>query len=161
MNRKTKIRIGSTLGALIVIILCCWQLPYLVDPGLRDLHIRENIAKITAEECAELVADCEKLYRDNVEKLESQSNVIVEAPPVAKKLGFKSANIYIGRRGQVAGGFVEFRAGAGGFSQVGPILVHCIIDEKSQRATGLSLGFGRSYDAETGKLKVHYADKSD
>lgn len=134
---------------LVLGYLFFFQLPYLADPGLRDIHIRENITTLNLAECAELAEGCQKIYRAHIESLLSDGYAIsTEIPAPAARVGYKNAVI----RRSYQRDLVQFGAGAGGHSQVGPILITCWIDPVTKEATALMLDDGRHFDPATGRF---------
>lgn len=138
-SAKTKRRLGCASIAIALVFLF-FQIPYLIDPGLRDIKIRERIRSLNAADCAEIVKGCERLYRARFEPPSADNND--EMPELLAKLGYKEAIVNVDS--------VRFVAGAGGFSQVGPITIICWIDPKSNTATGLVLDDGRHFDPRKG-----------
>ena len=147
-GRHTKRKLGCLgLGLLLGGYLFFFQLPYLADPGLRDLPIREKLAELSPEDCAEICAECESLYSAVVSELEGNEYIQIRdasIPATVRAVGY--------RNGVMTEARIEFRAGAGGFSQVGPILLICHFDPATAMATRLRVDRG-SYDPATGELE--------
>jgi len=119
------------------------QIQYIFDPGLRDLPVREKIRNLTTSDCAEIVAECEALYSKEDGKLvRTGEKRASEVPPSGRAIGYDLAF--------VGADYVKFLAGAGGFSNVGSILITCRIDPKSGKAAMLYLDDGRRYDPVVG-----------
>lgn len=119
------------------------QFLFLIDPGLRDVHIREAIQDLTEKDCVVIVAGCQQLYRTNIDRLSDRGLAKSdEIPAPAARVGYQMATI---RRDSV-----RFVAGAGGFSQVGPITIVCNIDPATMMAIDLVLDDGRRFDPTSG-----------
>jgi len=142
----TKKKLGCAGLALVLGgYLFFFQLPYLIDPGLRDLHIRKAIMTLNEAECAEIADSCQAIYRKHIDSLSDDGYAhSEEIPAPAARVGYKTAII----RKE----YVKFLAGAGGFSNVGPIEIICWMDPEKKTATDLGLDDGRRFDPETGKF---------
>jgi hypothetical protein len=118
------------------------QISYIADPGLRDLHIRMAIKKLTKEQCAEILEGCERLYRQNIESVTKEGFVVsTDIPKPAADVGYREARI--------ESDSVRFFAGGGGFSQVGYILIVCQFNPVSHETRYLYLDDGRYYSPRT------------
>ncbi|OAI58158.1 hypothetical protein AYO49_00140 [Verrucomicrobiaceae bacterium SCGC AG-212-N21] len=128
-------------------------LSYLADPGLFDIHIREKIQSLNEQQCAEIVDGCVRLYekhRDSIpddgisatrDILDDGAIITDDIPKPAVDVGYKQAVI---RKDKVG-----FYAGAGGHSQIGPIVIICWIDPDTRRPKSLALDGGRFFNPET------------
>jgi len=146
MATSTKKKWGCAgLAFLVGGYLLVFQLPYLVDPGLRDLPIRKKIRTLTAAECAEIVEGCEKIYRAHGDSFPDDESVRTDKIPApAARVGYHTAVI------QKDG--VKLGAGAGAFSQVGPIMIICWMDPETKTAVDLALDDGRHFNPATGEF---------
>jgi hypothetical protein len=145
MRTPMKRKLGCVGLALILGYLFFFQLPYLIDPGLRDIHIRKKIKTLNKAECAEMANGCQKIYRAHIHSLSDDGYAqCEEIPAPASRVGYKTAIIHKEN--------VTFLAGAGGFSQIGPIVIICWMDPETKTATDLALDDGRHFNPATGKF---------
>lgn len=148
MRNATKTGIGCGCAGLLGAIgayLVFFQLPFLADPGLKDIQIRKAIKTLNEAECADIVEGCQKIYRQHIDSISTggfaHSN---EIPAPAARVGYKTAIIQQDH--------VKFLAGAGAFSQVGPIVIICWMDPETKTAIDLALDGGRHFNPATGKF---------